>query len=182
MRRSVMPIVGSPVGTTLIGRHRRDRLRVPTRCPRSTRHIECSATRPVERCTTQVSGRRRRRHGRSHPNRLRATAHRCTRAISGPARVPWRSLLVVGIIGVIGVVVLAQFTEPGEPAGPDGILGVDSCVAIETNGFAREVLCTRDPAVDLVVTALVPFDATCPGGTEAHQDRQGMGIACIARP
>ena len=100
----------------------------------------------------------------------------------GPARVPWRSLLVVGVIGVIGVVVLAQFTEPGEPSGPDGILGVDSCVAIETNGFAREVLCTRDPAVDLVVTALVPFDATCPGGTEPHQDRQGMGIACITRP
>lgn len=100
----------------------------------------------------------------------------------GPARIPWRSLLVVGIIGVVGVVVLAQFTEPGEPAGPDGILGVGSCVAIETNGFAREVLCTRDPTVDLVVAALVPFDATCPGRTEAHQDRQGMGIACITRP
>jgi molecular chaperone DnaJ len=100
----------------------------------------------------------------------------------GPARIPWRGLLVVGIIAVIGVVVLAQFTEPGEPSGPDGILGVDSCVAIETNGFAREVLCTRDAAVDLVVTALVPFDATCPGGTEPHQDRQGMGTACITRP
>ena len=36
----------------------------------------------------------------------------------GPARIPWRSLMVVGIIGVIGVVVLAQFTEPGEPSGP----------------------------------------------------------------
>ncbi len=105
-----------------------------------------------------------------HPSHLR------------PARIPWRSLVVVGIIGVIGVVVLAQFAEPGEPSGPDGILGVGSCVAIETNGFAREVLCTRDAAVDLVVTALVPFDATCPGGTEPHQDRQGMGIACITQP
>ena len=100
----------------------------------------------------------------------------------GPARIPWRSLLVVGIIGVIGVVVLAQFTEPGVPSGPDGILGVGSCVALETNGFAREVLCTRDASVDLVVAALVPFDATCPGRTEPHQDRQGMGIACIMRP
>ena len=100
----------------------------------------------------------------------------------GPARIPWRSLLVVGIIGVIGVVVLAQFTDPGEPSGPDGILGVDSCVVIESNDFAREVPCTRDATVDLVVTALVPFDATCPGGTEPHQDRQGMGIACVVRP
>jgi hypothetical protein len=100
----------------------------------------------------------------------------------GPARIPWRSLVVVGIFGVIGVIVLAQFTEPGEPSGPDGILGVGSCVSIEADGFAREVPCTRDATVDLVVTALVPFDATCPGGTEPHQDRQGMGIACITRP
>jgi curved DNA-binding protein CbpA len=100
----------------------------------------------------------------------------------GPARIPWRSLLVVGVIGIVGVVVLAQFTEPGEPSGPDGILGVGSCVAIEANGFAREVQCTRDATVDLVVAALVPFDATCPGSTEPHQDRQGMGIACITRP
>ncbi|HYN32199.1 MAG TPA: J domain-containing protein [Ilumatobacteraceae bacterium] len=100
----------------------------------------------------------------------------------GPARFPWRGMLVAGTIGIIGVVVLAQFTKPGEPSGPDGILGVDSCVVIETNGFAREVLCTRDAAVDLVVTALVPFDATCPGRTEPHQDRQGMGIACITKP
>jgi DnaJ domain len=100
----------------------------------------------------------------------------------GPARIPWRSLLFVGIIGVIGVVVLAQFTDPGDPPGPDGILGVGSCVTIETNGFAREVSCTGDVSVDLVVEALVPFDATCPGRTEPHQDRQGMGIACVALP
>ncbi len=100
----------------------------------------------------------------------------------GPARIPWRGLSAVLIIGVIGVVVLAQFTEPGEPAGPDGILGVGSCVAIEPNGFAGEVPCTGDITVDLVVDALVPFDATCPSGTDAHQDRQGMGIACTASP
>lgn len=100
----------------------------------------------------------------------------------GPARVPWRSMLVLGIIGVVGVIALAQFTEPGQPSGPDGILGVGSCVAIDPNGFAREVLCTRDADVDLVVAALVPFDASCSGRTEPHQDRQGMGIACVTRP
>ncbi len=100
----------------------------------------------------------------------------------GPARVPWRSLLVVGVVGVVGVIVLAQFTDPGEPPGPDGILGVDSCVSLDSNGFAREVLCTGDSTSDLVVDALIPFDATCPGRTEPHQDRQGMGIACIVVP
>jgi molecular chaperone DnaJ len=97
----------------------------------------------------------------------------------GPARIPWRGLLVVGMIGVVGVVVLAQFTEPGEVPGPDGVLRVGSCVVIEPNGDARETACTGDPAVDIVVEAFVPFDATCPNGTEPRRDRQGMGVACI---
>jgi len=97
----------------------------------------------------------------------------------GPARIPWRGLLVVGLIGVIGVVVLAQFTEPGEVPGPDGVLRVGSCVTIEPNGDAREAACTGDPEVDIVVEAFVPFDATCPNGTEPRRDRQGMGVACI---
>ena len=97
----------------------------------------------------------------------------------GPARVPWRSMLFFGTIGIIGVVVLAQFTEPGEPRGPDGIIEIGSCVSIEPNGDAREVACTMDPAVDLVVEAFVPFDAQCPTGTEPHRDRQGMGVACV---
>jgi curved DNA-binding protein CbpA len=102
---------------------------------------------------------------------------------AGPARVPWRMLLFCGVVAVIGVVVLAQFTEPGEPAPPDGILRVGDCVAIEANGDAREVRCignADEPAPDdLVVEAFVPFDATCPGLTIAHRDRQGMGVACI---
>jgi molecular chaperone DnaJ len=100
----------------------------------------------------------------------------------GPARIPWRSMVFLAIVGVIGVVVLAQFTEPGEPAGPDGIMSVGSCVTIEPNGDAREVLCVGDPEVDLVVEAFVPFDATCPGRTVAHRDRQGMGVVCVASP
>ena len=98
----------------------------------------------------------------------------------GPARFPWRSVSFFAMLAIIGVVVLAQFTEPGEPPGPDGIMRVDSCVAIEANGDAREVLCTGDPTVDRRVVAFVPFDATCPGRTTPHRDRQGMGVACVA--
>lgn len=100
----------------------------------------------------------------------------------GPARFPWRGTLFVALVGIIGVVVLSQFTEPGEPPGPDGIMSVGSCVSIEPNGDAREVLCTGDPEVDLVVEAFVPFDASCPGGTVAHRDRQGMGVVCVDAP
>jgi hypothetical protein len=100
----------------------------------------------------------------------------------GPARFPWRSVSFFAALAIIGVVVLAQFTEPGEPRGPDGILRVGSCVVIEPNGDAREVLCTDDPTVDLKVAAFVSFSDSCPGGTVAHRDRQGMGIACVADP
>jgi molecular chaperone DnaJ len=107
----------------------------------------------------------------AHPNHL------------GPARVPWRMLLFCGTLAVIGVIVLAQFNKPSEPAAPDGILRIGDCVAYEVNGDAREVPCignTREPSPDdLVVVAFVPFDATCPGRTEPHRDRQGMGVACV---
>ena len=98
----------------------------------------------------------------------------------GPARFPWRSVSFFAVLAIIGIVVLAQFTEPGEPQGPDGIMRVDSCVTIEPNGDAREVLCTGDPTVDLRVVAFIPFDGTCPGRTTPHRDRQGMGVACVA--
>jgi len=104
----------------------------------------------------------------------------------GPARVPWRMLLFCGLLAIVGVVVLAQFNQPGDPAPPDGILRIGDCVAIEANGDAREVHCignTADPSPDdLVVVAFIPFDATCPGLTEPHRDRQGMGVACIPIP
>lgn len=100
----------------------------------------------------------------------------------GPARVPWRSMLVLAMIGTIGVVVLAQFTEPGVPPGPDGIFRVGSCAEVQADTSVREVACTGDPSVDLVVEAFVSFEGRCPGGTIAYRDRQGMGIACVAEP
>jgi hypothetical protein len=97
----------------------------------------------------------------------------------GPARFPLRSVSFFAALAIVAIVVLAQFTEPGEPRGPDGIIQIGSCVVIEANGDAREVACTADPAVDLVVEAFVPFSDSCPGATVAHRDRQGMGIACV---
>ena len=97
----------------------------------------------------------------------------------GPARFPWRSVSFVAMLAIIGIIVLAQFTEPGEPRGPDGIMRIGECVVIEPNEDAREVLCTGDAAVDLVVRAFVSFDGVCPTGSVAHRDRQGMGVACV---
>jgi molecular chaperone DnaJ len=100
----------------------------------------------------------------------------------GPARFPWRSMLVAAVLGVVGVVVLAQFTEPGEPPGPDGILRVGSCVVIAPDTSVSEVACTGDPLVDVVVDAIVPFDSQCPGAAVPYRDRQGLGNACIVPP
>jgi molecular chaperone DnaJ len=103
-------------------------------------------------------------------------------AHSGPARFPWRGTLVAATIGVAGVVVLSQFTEPGEPPGPDGIFQLGDCAQIQADLSVREVACTGDPAVDVVVDAFVPFEGRCPGGTTPYRDRQGMGIACVTSP
>jgi molecular chaperone DnaJ len=101
---------------------------------------------------------------------------------AGPARIPWRSMLILAVLGVVGVVVLAQFTQPSEPPGPDGILRSGDCVEIEPVDVASEVACTGDPEVDQVVRLLVAFDATCPGSLTPYRDRQGMGIACVESP
>jgi molecular chaperone DnaJ len=109
--------------------------------------------------------------GSSHPSHV------------GPARVPWRTLLVCGVLATVGIVVVAQFTKPTGPATPDGILRVGDCVTIDANNDAREVMCSDaagGESLDLVVDAFIPFDATCPGRTEPHRDRQGMGVACVA--
>lgn len=88
--------------------------------------------------------------------------------------------MLSGSAAIFGIVVLAQFTGAGTDLGPDGILRNGDCVQIEPNTDAREIACTG--VDDLVVRAFVPFDGTCPGHTEAHRDRQGMGVACIQRP
>jgi molecular chaperone DnaJ len=103
-----------------------------------------------------------------------------TPSATGPARMPWRFMGVMAAFGV-GVVLLgAVFTDPPGEEAPDGILRSGSCVTIEPNGDAREVRCTG--SADLVVEQLVPIDAKCPGGTQPHRDRLGLGIACVVGP
>lgn len=97
-----------------------------------------------------------------------------------PPRFPWRFVVIASVVGAIGVVLLAALVDPPDPAPPDNLLAGGSCVVIQANGDAAEVPCTGPH--DGVVEVLVPFDGTCPFGTEPHRDRQGMGIACVRRP
>lgn len=95
----------------------------------------------------------------------------------GPARFPWRSMLVLAVVGSLLVLVSAALADPPAEEVPDGILRTDSCIVIEPNGDAREVACTGED--DIVVELLLPTDARCPVGMEPHRDRLGLGIACI---
>lgn len=97
---------------------------------------------------------------------------------SGPARLPWKLMLVTAVLGSAVVLVAAAVTDPPSEEPPDGILRSGSCVEIEANGDAREISCTGDG--DIVVELLLPTGARCPGGTLAHRDRLGLGTACIA--
>ncbi len=94
-----------------------------------------------------------------------------------PPRFPWRFVLFASLLGALVVVALAALVDPPQPAPPDNVLVGGSCVVIETNGDAAEAACTGPH--DGVVEVLVPFDGTCPFGTDPHRDRQGMGIACV---
>ena len=101
---------------------------------------------------------------------------------AAPARYPWR--FVVGGAAVGGALVLgaAALTKPSEPAPPDNVLEPGSCVAIEANDDAREVICT-DTSDDLVVDEVVPLDGgVCPVGLSAYRDRQGMGYRLRPAP
>ncbi len=100
----------------------------------------------------------------------------------GGVRIPWKLVFTVGALAMIGIIALAQFTEPPATPGPDGVIRAGECVTIDAAGFARDAVCAGDPAVDIVVVDLVPLDGTCPFGTEPHQDRQGLGVACVRRP
>ena len=96
---------------------------------------------------------------------------------TGPARIPWRGLLVCSVFAIAAILILAQFGDPGEPRGPDGILRQGDCVEILVNGDAKEIGCTGSD--DLVVREFIAFDRVCSSGREPHRDRQGMGVACI---
>jgi hypothetical protein len=86
------------------------------------------------------------------------------------------ALAVLGI----GIILLGLiFAKPATPARPDNILHPDECVDISGELAASEVPCSGPH--DAVVTVLVPFGGTCPGGTERYRDRQGMGDACVVR-
>jgi molecular chaperone DnaJ len=100
-------------------------------------------------------------------------------APAGPARFPWKLMLVVAAVGSAVVVVSSLFDDPPGTETPDGILRPGSCVSFEANGDAREVPCEGD-GNDAVVKVLVPLDGTCPGDTVGHRDRLGLGIACVA--
>ena len=98
-------------------------------------------------------------------------------APDGPARFPWKPMLVVAAVGSALVLVSAAFADPPGEEVPDGIIRTDSCVTIEANGDAREVACTGEG--DIVVELLIPTDARCPVGMQGHRDRLGLGVACI---
>lgn len=95
----------------------------------------------------------------------------------GPARFPWKAMLLLAAVGSALVLVSAALADPPGVEPPDGIIQTDSCVTIEPNGDAREVACTGED--DLVVELLIPTGARCPVGMEPHRDRLGLGIACV---
>ena len=98
-------------------------------------------------------------------------------APDGPARFPWKPMLLVAAVGSALVLVSAALADPPGEEVPDGIIRSNSCVAIEPNGDAREVVCTGDG--DIVVQLIIPTDARCPVGMQGHRDRLGLGVACI---
>ena len=96
----------------------------------------------------------------------------------GPARVPWKLMLVAAVLGSAFILITASLNDPPSVEPPDGIIRAGSCVVIETNGDAREVACTNTPD-DIVVSLLLPTGATCPVELAPHRDRLGLGTACI---
>lgn len=98
-----------------------------------------------------------------------------------PARVPWRFLAVLGAGAVAFVFTASLLFEPSPERGPSGVIGAGSCVEVLANNDVREVRCTGERG-ELVVEALVPYDARCPGATAAYRDAMGRGYACVRAP
>jgi molecular chaperone DnaJ len=97
-----------------------------------------------------------------------------------PPRFPWKLVVGIVVVGTVAVLLLAALGKPSGPPRPDNLLQSGSCVDIGSDGSAFEVSC--DGPHQRVVEQLVAFDETCPLETEAHRDRQGMGMACTVAP
>lgn len=96
----------------------------------------------------------------------------------GRARFPWRFVLAFFMVVSGIIIVMGVLTEQGSPSPVDNIVRVGSCVDVDRlRQEAREVSC--DGPHDGRVGQMVPFDATCPTGTAAYRDRQGLGKVCI---
>ena len=96
---------------------------------------------------------------------------------SGSARFPWRLMIGMAALGSAVVLVGAITSTPAKPQPPDNLLQPGSCVVVQTNGDVTETTCQADH--DAVVRLVVGFDERCPSDTEAHRDRQGLGMACV---
>lgn len=97
---------------------------------------------------------------------------------AGPAKLPWKMMLIAAVLGSTVILVASAFNDPPSEEPPDGILRVGSCVAIEPNNLAREVACTNTDD-DIVVQLVLPTDGTCPFPLLPHIDRLGLGLACV---
>lgn len=96
---------------------------------------------------------------------------------AGPARVPWKMMVVMAVVGSAVILFAAAFNDSPSAEPPDGILRAGSCVIIESNLDVREVACTG--VDDIVVELVIPTDATCPTGLGTFRDRLGLGKVCI---
>jgi len=100
-------------------------------------------------------------------------------AVMTPGRFPWRFLLVMGCLAIVVVVIAAVVIDPPAEAPIDNVLRPGDCVVLTPALEAAEAACSGPH--DATVQLLVPFDQTCPTGSEAYRDRQGMGTACVVR-
>lgn len=92
-------------------------------------------------------------------------------------RIPWRLMLGIVVLGSAAVLTAHANTRPAPPGAPDQLIQAGSCVDIDDMSAAFEVRC--DGPHEGVVRQLIAFDRSCPQDTSSHQDRQGMGIACV---
>lgn len=96
---------------------------------------------------------------------------------SGPARMPWKLMVVCAVAGGGIVLVSSFFSDPPSEEVPDGILRVGSCVAVEPNNDVREIACSVDDS--LVVDLVLPTDADCPFPLLQYRDRLTSSTACV---